>query len=128
MANRSLIVIRSKEFGDNEIRFCGHHSGADNFKAVQNVMARTVRVGDPSYLTAQLFHEFSVKLGAYDGEMSFGIQLAQTGSDEGQIDTPTVYLNCDFGYYEFEGTTHKARPNSSVRPPKILNCEPGVVD
>jgi hypothetical protein len=128
MGNRSLIIIRSKDFdNNNEIRFYGHWSGTDNFTAVQNVMARTGRVGDPSYLTAQLFHEFSVNLGAYDGELSFGIYTAETGSDEGWTDSPTVYINADFGYYEYDGTTYEARPNSSVKPPKILNCEPDVV-
>jgi hypothetical protein len=127
MGNRSLIVIRSNSFdNDNEIRFYGHWSGTDNVEAVRNVLARTSRVGDPSYLTAQLFHEFSVNLGAYDGELSFGIYTAETGSDEGWIDSPTVYINADYGYYEYEGETHKVENKGSVRKP-TLRCEPDVV-
>jgi hypothetical protein len=127
MGNRSLIVIRSNSFdNDNEIRFYGHWSGTDNVQAVHNVLARTGRVGDPSYLTAQLFHEFSVNLGAYDGEVSFGIYTAETGSDEGWIDSPTVYINADYGHYEYEGKTYEVETKGSV-PKPTLRCEPDVV-
>ena len=126
MGNRSLIVVRSKEYGDNEIRLYGHWSGTDNLEAVKNVLARTGRVGDDSYLTAQLFHEFSVNLGGYDGELSFGIYLAETGSDEGWIDSPTVYVDVDYGYYIYEGETHKVESKGSV-PRPTLRCEPDVV-
>lgn len=117
MGNRSLIVIRSKDFDNNEIRFYGHWSGTDNVQAVRNVLARTGRVGDSSYLTAQLFHEFSVNLGSYDGELSFGIYTAEPESDEGWIDSPTVYVNADNGSYEYDGTTYeygKAQPEPDL--------------
>lgn len=117
MGNRSLIVVRAENLNGQEIRFYGHWSGTDNLEAVRNVLARTGRVGDPSYLTAQLFHEFSVNLGGYDGELSFGIYSAEVDSDEGWIDSPTVYVNADNGNYEYDGTFYpynkeaKAEPN-----------------
>ena len=121
MGNRSLIIIRSTSFdNNNEIRIYGHWSGTDNVQAVRNVLARTNRVGDSSYLTAQFFHEFSVNLGAYDGELSFGIYTAETGSDEGWIDSPTVYINADNGNYEYDGTTYTAVEAG-------YKCEPNVV-
>jgi hypothetical protein len=116
MGNRSLIVVRAENLGEQEIRFYGHWSGTDNVEAVRNVLARTGRVGDPSYLTAQLFHEFSVNLGAYDGELSFGIYCAEVDSDEGWIDSPTVYVNADNGNYEYDGTTYEYGKEPQPKP------------
>jgi hypothetical protein len=106
LGNRSLIIIRSSSFGTNEIRLYGHWSGEENINAVRNVLARTDRVGDESYLTAQLFHEFAVTLGGYDGGIGFGISLASSWDDEGWIDSDTVIVDADTGNYTYgdEGT------------------------
>jgi hypothetical protein len=111
LGNRSLIIIRSSDFGTNEIRLYGHWSGADNIEAVRNVLARTDRVGDASYLVAQLFHEFSVTLGAYEGGLGYGISLASSWDDEGWIDNDTVIVDADTGNYTYgdEGTVKYER-------------------
>ena len=94
MGDRSSIIISSERF-DSPITLYGHWSGVDNFTAVQSVLERTDRVGDPMYLTAQIFHEFS-KLGNYDGNLSFGIGAF---SDTTTVwdDNPAVYVNADTG-------------------------------
>jgi hypothetical protein len=51
MGNRSLIVIESERF-QTPISLYGHWSGAENLAAVAEVLGKTTRVGDPSYLTA----------------------------------------------------------------------------
>jgi hypothetical protein len=94
VGNRSVIVIESKQFV-SPIAFYGHWSGSDNVRAVENVLARTDRVGDPSYLTAQLFHEFST-LGGYDGKLSFGIDAFGYEVDRWEDNAP-IYLNADTG-------------------------------
>ena len=94
MGNRSVIVIESKQFV-SPIAFYGHWSGTDNVRAVENVIARTDRVGDPSYLTAQLFHEFST-LGGYDGKLSFGIDAFGYDVNRWEDNEP-FYLNADTG-------------------------------
>jgi hypothetical protein len=129
MGNRSLIIIRSAEYpAGTELRLYGHWAGEDNFHAVQNVMSRTDRIGDPSYLTAQLFHEFAVAFGAYDGGIGYGISLAQIGSDEGWIDSPSVIVNADFGYYDYEGETHKPDGFTGKTPSVDKNkSEPAIV-
>lgn len=101
MGNRSYIQVDSKQF-ELPIVLYGHWSGEDNVVAVQNVLARTGRIGDPSYLTAQLFYEFA-RLGDYDGELSFGIDMGEVGG--AWLDAPTVYVNADTGeakYYNGE--------------------------
>ena len=95
MGDRSQIVVSSAQF-DSPIVFYGHWSGEDNLAAVRNVLARTDRVGDPSYLTAQVFYEFAVNLGRYDGDLSFGIS-AQKNPEDSWMDNVTVYLNADTG-------------------------------
>ena len=94
MGDRSFIVIESKQFV-SPIALYGHWAGTDNVLAVENVLARTDRVGDPSYLTAQLFHEFST-LGGYDGNLSFGISAYGYGPN-GWEDNEPIYVNADTG-------------------------------
>lgn len=96
MGDRASIVVKSKSF-DSPIRFYGHWSGSDNIKAVQNVLARTDRVGDPSYLAAQIYYEFAVNLGKTDGNLSFGISA--DGNTYGD-DNPPIVINADTGEIE----------------------------
>jgi len=106
MGDRSLIIVRSSDFGTNEIRLYGHWAGDSNLTAVQNVIARAGnRVGDSSYLTAQLFHEFAVTLGGYAGTLGYGISLASSWDDEGWIDNETVIIDADNGNYTCGGET-----------------------
>lgn len=95
MGDRSAIVIHSERY-KTPITFYGHWSGEQNIEAVQNVLARTARVGDPSYLTAQIFWEFA-KLGNYDGEYSFGIDTFGVDGVDSLMDNPTIYVNADTG-------------------------------
>jgi hypothetical protein len=109
MGDRSFIIITSKEF-KTPISLYGHWSGTDNIEAVKNVLARSGRIGDPSYLTAQIFYEFA-KLGNYDGELSFGIDTfgnePATPSFWGVgNNNPVVFVDADTGEYTYKGTTH----------------------
>lgn len=96
MGDRASIIVKSKSF-DSPIRFYGHWSGSNNRLAVHNVLAKTDRVGDPSYLAAQIYYEFAVKLGKTDGLLSFGISAdADTYGD----DNPPIIINADTGEIE----------------------------
>lgn len=101
MGNRAYIQVDSTRF-QTPIIFYGHWSGEDNLTAVKNVLARSARIGDPSYLTAQLFYGFAIELGEYDGSLSFGIESGYlTGSEWG--DVPSVLVNADTGEYAIDG-------------------------
>lgn len=101
MGNRAYIQIESRRL-ESPIVLYGHWSGEDNLTAVRNVLERTTRLGDPSYLTAQIFYEFAVVLGSYDGELSFGIDTGHlSGTEWG--DVPSVYVNADTGEYAVNG-------------------------
>ncbi len=100
MGNRAYIQVDSHRF-QTPIIFYGHWSGTDNLTAVKNVLARTARIGDPSYLTAQLFYEFA-KLGEYDGSLSFGIESGCLTGNEWS-DVPSVLVNADTGEYAIDG-------------------------
>ena len=95
MGNRSLIIIESEQF-QTPITLYGHWSGAENLAAVAEVLGKTDRIGDPSYLTAQIFWEFA-KLGNYDGEYSFGIDTFGADGVDNAMDNPTIYVNADTG-------------------------------
>ena len=109
MGDRSYIQITSKDF-KTPISLYGHWSGTDNLEAVKNVLARTGRIGDPSYLTAQIFYEFA-KLGNYDGEYSFGIDAFGAEPDKPAFmsfsnNNWTIYVNADTGEYTYKGEVH----------------------
>lgn len=84
------------------VTFYGHWSGEDNVEAVRNVLGRTTRIGDVSYLTAQLFFEFA-KLGGYDGESSFGIDTFGAEGVDVLMDNATIFVDADTGAYTLNG-------------------------
>jgi hypothetical protein len=106
MGDRATIHITSEQF-DTAIELYGHWSGTDNAKAVGNVLDRTGRIGDPSYLTAQLFYEYA-KLGDYNGELSFGIRAIKAEPSDTTDDNPIVVVNADTGSVEYDGETYTA--------------------
>ena len=127
MGDRSLIVIKSKD-NPADIVFYGHWSGEDNLTAVREVLAKTGRIGD-SYLVAELFYEFAVVQGMYEGLGfgSFGIWSAESGADEGWTDAPTIYVNLDNGSYEYEGETITNEELRKSYEPKTEVEEPNLV-
>lgn len=92
MGDRVWIQIESEQQAA-PILLYGHFAGEQALEAVKNVIAKTDRIGDPVYLTAQVFHEFT-KLGGYNGGLGYGIS---TGHAPEYDDRPTVYLNADNG-------------------------------
>jgi hypothetical protein len=106
MGDRATIHITSEQF-DAPIELYGHWSGTDNAKAVANVLERTGRIGDPSYLTAQLFYEYA-KLGNYNGELSFGIRAIKAEPNDTYDDNPVVVVNADIGSVQYDGETYTA--------------------
>lgn len=103
MGNRAYIQIDSERL-ETPIVLYGHWSGDDNLTAVKNVLERTDRIGDKSYLTAQIFYEFAVALGSYTGDLGFGIDTGELSSELGDVDT--VYVNADTGEYKVDGKTY----------------------
>lgn len=102
MGDRSAIVIYSKRY-KTPITLYGHWSGEQNIEAVKNVLARTDRVGDPSYLTAQIFYEFAIRLGSYDGNLSFGIDAFGADGVDNAMDNPTIFVDADTGRFSTNG-------------------------
>lgn len=103
MGDRAYIEITSK-FSESSLVIYGHWSGESNLEAVKNVLERTDRIGDASYLSAQIFYEFAIKLGSYDGDLGYGISAITP--DDGYYDwadNPVVYVNADNGNYSVGG-------------------------
>ena len=94
MGDRSAIIIESERF-ITPITLYGHWSGRDNLTAVASVLETTDRVGDPSYLTAQLFYKFAVELGKYDGTPQ---EINAT------MDTDAIVVNADKGTWRWATT------------------------
>ena len=113
MGNRAFIQIDSERL-ETPVILYGHWSGEDNLTAVKNVLERTNRIGDPSYLTAQIFYEFAIGLGGYTGELGFGIESGHLAGNE-DSNVPSVSVNADTGEYSYQGETYTeyARQKSS---------------
>jgi hypothetical protein len=103
MGDRASIYITSQQF-EKPIHLYGHWSGEDNIRAVEEVLTHTDRVGDPMYLTAQIFYKFAVDLGNFTGNLGFGIGVAKDLSDLVDLvdDNPAVIVNADTGEIEYE--------------------------
>ena len=101
MGDRSYIVVESAIF-ETPVTFYGHWSGTDNVLAVTNVLARTGRIGDAMYLTAQIFNEFAINLGKYDGEYSFGIDACGYPDGSEWANNDTIFVNADTGQTSME--------------------------
>lgn len=99
MGDRASIYITSEQF-EKPIRLYGHYSGEDNIRAVEEVLTHTDRVGNPAYLTAQIFHKFAIELGNYTGNLGFGISVAE--DIDHFDDNPPVIVNADTGAIEYE--------------------------
>ena len=105
MGNRSNIVIRETATQtENLVILYGHWAGDSNLTAVRNVMERTNRIGDITYLTAQIFFEFT-RLGEYDGGLGFGLFVG-TLDDIDETDNPAVIVDADTGLVSYNGLTH----------------------
>jgi hypothetical protein len=112
VGNRAFIQVDSK-YLETPVILYGHYSGEDNLTAVRNVLARTSRIGDHTYLTAQIFYEFAMNLGSYSGELGFGIDSGHLAGNE-DSNVPSVYVNADTGEYSCEGITYTEFSKSVV--------------
>jgi hypothetical protein len=99
MGDRSRIIVKSERFIE-PIHLYGHWSGRDNLQAVANVLAKTDRIGDPSYLTAQLFYEFA-KANGYDGNLGFGISVETADGYLGD-DNPPIIIFAEIGAVAYD--------------------------
>jgi hypothetical protein len=100
MGDRSRIIVKSERFIE-PIHLYGHWAGRDNLQAVATVLAKTDRVGDPSYLTAQLFYEFAVGQDNYDGNLGFGISVETADGYLGD-DNPPIIIFADTGNVAYD--------------------------
>jgi hypothetical protein len=100
MGDRSSIYITSEGLS-KPIQLYGHWTGSDNLVAVANVLNRTDRIGDPSYLTAQLFYQFAVIQGGYTGSLGFGINSVDVVDNTD--DNPLIVVSADTGEVAYRG-------------------------
>jgi hypothetical protein len=112
MGDRSNIVIReTASQKDNFVILYGHWAGDNNLTAVRNVLEKTDRIGDSTYLTAQIFYEFT-RLGNYDGGLGFGLWVGDMESID-EDDNPAVIVDADTGAITYKGETYK-RPTQHL--------------
>jgi hypothetical protein len=110
MGDRSNIVIReTASQKDNFVILYGHWAGDDNLTAVRNVLEKTDRIGDSTYLTAQIFYEFT-RLGNYDGGLGFGLWVGDMESID-EDDNPAVIVDADTGAITYRGETYTVKDN-----------------
>jgi hypothetical protein len=111
MGDRSHIVVReTASQTEGLVILYGHWAGDDNLTAVETVLKRTDRIGDPVYLTAQVFHEFISQSGRpYDG-LGFGLYVG-TLDEIDETDNPAAILDADTGAVTYRGETYQVKGN-----------------
>lgn len=93
MGNRVTVSLESQEH-EAPINIYAHWAGDDIYSIVQQALENSDRIGDASYLSAQVIHAVFTNLG-YNGRTSFGIW---TGSDVPlEDDNPTMFVDLDTG-------------------------------
>jgi hypothetical protein len=101
MGDRASVFITSESM-PNPIELYGQWAGLDGVRAIANVLERTGRIGDHSYLTAQVFYEFAIILGDYTGNLGYGIR-SSSNTENGWNDNPDITLNADTGSVWYKG-------------------------
>lgn len=99
MGNRVTVNIASREF-ESPINIYSHWAGAEIYPVVQEVLATSDRIGDGSYLTAQIVHAVFTQLG-YDGKLGFGLWAAELEADRWD-DNPSMFVDADTGMWRFD--------------------------
>lgn len=94
MGNRVTVSISSHEFG-SPINIYSHWAGNSVYQVITDTLAASQRIGDGSYLTAQLIQAVFSEYG-YDGKLSFGVWSGEVSTDNWD-DNPTMYVDTDNG-------------------------------
>ena len=107
MGDRASIYVISESLPTNVmVELYGHWAGTTNARAVASVLEKTDRLGDVSYLTAQVFYEFAIIKGDYTGYLGYGINVVPTLAGSSWNDNPDIILNADNGSVIYDGTTY----------------------
>lgn len=108
MGNRVTVSIESAEF-DSPVNIYGHWVGEEIYPVVQQALESSDRIGDGSYLVAEIIHAVFDGFG-YIGKLGFGVWA---GSDVPLVDdNPTMFVDADTGKWrvgEMEWQTRYTR-------------------
>ena len=96
MGDRVTVSISSKDH-ETPINIYSHWSGNSVYQVVTDTLASSDRIGDGSYLTAQIIHAVFTEYG-YDGKLSFGVWSGEVSSDNWD-DNPTMFVDADNGQW-----------------------------
>jgi hypothetical protein len=93
MGNRVTVSISGKDH-ETPVNVYSHWAGDEVYAIVQDVLETSDRIGDGSYLTAQIIHAIFTEL-AYDGKLSFGVWAGELG--ESWDDNDPMFVDTDNG-------------------------------
>jgi hypothetical protein len=93
MGNRVTVSISSQEH-EAPINIYAHWAGDEIYPVVQNALEDSDRIGDASYLSAQIIHAIFADLG-YDGKLSFGVWTGEF--TESGDDNDPMFVDADTG-------------------------------
>lgn len=103
MGNRVTVSISGKDH-EAPVNIYSHWDGEEIYPIVQQALEDSDRIGDNSYLTAQLVHAILNGLG-YDGKLGFGVWSGEIG--ESWDDNPTMFVDAENGAWRIgDGEWH----------------------
>jgi len=115
MGNRVTVSISSQEH-ESPINIYAHWAGDEIYPIVQDVLGNSHRIGDASYLSAQIIHGIFTQLG-YDGELGFGVWTGEV-YDLGDDNDP-MFVDADTGKWRI-GNGSMDWQNASTRIDEVL--------
>lgn len=95
MGNRVTVSISSQEH-ESPINIYAHWAGDEVYQVVTDTLASSDRIGDASYLSAQIAHAIFTEFG-YDGKLGFGIWTGEV-TDLGDDNDP-MFVDADTGQW-----------------------------
>lgn len=95
MGNRVTVSISSQEH-EAPINIYAHWAGNSVYQVITDTLASSDRIGDASYLTAQLIHAVFAEYG-YDGKLSFGVWSGEF--TESTDDNDPMFVDADTGQW-----------------------------
>jgi hypothetical protein len=96
MGNRVTVSISGKDH-EAPVNIYGHWAGDGVYQIVTDTLAASQRIGDGSYLTAQLIHAIFSEMG-YNGKDSFGVWSGEVSSDNWDDNQP-MFVDADTGQW-----------------------------
>lgn len=124
MGNRVTVSISSHEFG-SPVNIYGHWAGDGVYQTVLDALLASQRIGDGSYLTAQIINAVFREMD-YNGKDSFGVWSGEVSADTWDDNQP-MFVDADTGQWRIGDSEWNDR-DTPLEDVYLCDCEDCVAE